>query len=104
MMHRQPDCEVLSCRGTPARLCNEDGESTEEGLPCAQIEAYPNQIEPVLDALSKSSAYSYDVLTYVLVERLASSGRDKLKADGLNIADWLQVGGRCPAPHADSAA
>lgn len=32
----------------------------------------------------------YDVLEYVVIERLAQSGRDKLKDDGLNVSDWLQ--------------
>lgn len=32
----------------------------------------------------------YDVLEYVVIERLAQSGREKLKDDGLNLSDWLQ--------------
>lgn len=32
----------------------------------------------------------YDVLEYVVIERLAQGGRDKLKEDGLNVSDWLQ--------------
>lgn len=32
----------------------------------------------------------YDILEYVVIERLAQSGRDKLKDDGLNLSDWLQ--------------
>lgn len=32
----------------------------------------------------------YDVLEYVVIERLAQSGREKLKDDGLNVSDWLQ--------------
>lgn len=32
----------------------------------------------------------YDVLEYVVIERLAQAGRDKLKEDGLNVSDWLQ--------------
>lgn len=32
----------------------------------------------------------YDVLEYVVIERLAQGGRDKLKDDGLNLSDWLQ--------------
>lgn len=32
----------------------------------------------------------YDVLEYVVIERLAQSGREKLKEDGLNLSDWLQ--------------
>ena len=32
----------------------------------------------------------YDILEYVVIERLAQGGRDKLKDDGLNLSDWLQ--------------
>jgi hypothetical protein len=32
----------------------------------------------------------YDILEYVVIERLAFGGRDKLKDDGLNLSDWLQ--------------
>lgn len=32
----------------------------------------------------------YDVLEYVVIERLAQVGREKLKDDGLNLSDWLQ--------------
>ena len=32
----------------------------------------------------------YDVLEYVVIERLGQGGRDRLKEDGLNLSDWLQ--------------
>ena len=32
----------------------------------------------------------YDILEYVVIERLAQGGREKLKDDGLNLSDWLQ--------------
>lgn len=32
----------------------------------------------------------YDILEYVVIERLALVGREKLKDDGLNLSDWLQ--------------
>ena len=32
----------------------------------------------------------YDILEYVVIERLAQGGRDKLKDDGINLSDWLQ--------------
>jgi hypothetical protein len=37
-----------------------------------------------------SAQLEYDVLEYVVIERLAQGGRDKLKEDGLNVSDWLQ--------------
>ncbi|KAI3847949.1 hypothetical protein MKX03_017474 [Papaver bracteatum] len=39
-----------------------------------QIEAYRDMIAPV----------------YIVIERLAQGGRDKLKDDGVNLCDWLQ--------------
>ena len=36
------------------------------------------------------SQLEYDVLEYVVIERLVQSGREKLKDDGLNLSDWLQ--------------
>lgn len=32
----------------------------------------------------------YDILEYVVIERLVQGGREKLKDDGLNLSDWLQ--------------
>lgn len=55
-----------------------------------QIEAYKDMIAPVVDAFKYLTQLEYDVLEYVVIERLAQSGRDKLKDDGLNVSDWLQ--------------
>ena len=55
-----------------------------------QVEAYSVMTEPILDAMRFFTPFGFDVLSFVLVDRLAS-GRDKLKADGLNISDWLQA-------------
>ncbi|KAK9917111.1 hypothetical protein WJX75_001006 [Coccomyxa subellipsoidea] len=54
------------------------------------VEAYSVMTEPILDAMRFFTPFGFDVLSFVLVDRLAS-GRDKLKADGLNISDWLQA-------------
>ena len=40
-------------------------------------------------------AVSFDVMSFLLIERLSASGRPKIKEDGINISDWLQV---CPSP------
>ncbi len=56
-----------------------------------QVEAYPIMTEPILDAMRYLTPFGYDVLSFTLVHQLGASGRDKLKADGLNISDWLQV-------------
>ncbi|XP_021832088.1 THO complex subunit 2 isoform X1 [Prunus avium] len=55
-----------------------------------QIEAYRDMITPVVDAFKYLTQLEYDVLEYVVIERLAQGGRDKLKEDGLNVSDWLQ--------------
>ncbi|XP_010556226.1 PREDICTED: THO complex subunit 2 [Tarenaya hassleriana] len=55
-----------------------------------QIEAYRDMITPVVDAFKYLTQLEYDILEYVVIERLAQSGRDKLKDDGLNLSDWLQ--------------
>ncbi|XP_051144438.1 THO complex subunit 2 isoform X2 [Andrographis paniculata] len=55
-----------------------------------QIEAYRDMIAPVVDAFKYLTQLEYDILEYVVIERLAQSGREKLKDDGLNLSDWLQ--------------
>ncbi|KAI4313667.1 hypothetical protein L6164_026626 [Bauhinia variegata] len=55
-----------------------------------QIEAYRDMITPVVDAFKYLTQLEYDILEYVVMERLALAGRDKLKDDGLNLSDWLQ--------------
>ncbi|XP_071702863.1 THO complex subunit 2 [Rutidosis leptorrhynchoides] len=55
-----------------------------------QIEAYRDMIAPVVDAFKYLTQLEYDILEYVVIERLVQSGREKLKDDGLNLSDWLQ--------------
>ncbi|XP_034888550.1 THO complex subunit 2 isoform X1 [Populus alba] len=55
-----------------------------------QIESYRDMISPVVDAFKYLTQLEYDILEYVVIERLAQGGRDKLKDDGLNLSDWLQ--------------
>ncbi|CAN6478957.1 unnamed protein product [Victoria cruziana] len=55
-----------------------------------QIEAYRDMIAPVVDAFKYLTQLEYDMLEYVVIERLAQGGREKLKDDGLNLSDWLQ--------------
>ena len=47
--------------------------------------------EPIVEALTYFSALSFDILSFLIIERLAASGRPKIKEDGINISDWLQV-------------
>lgn len=55
-----------------------------------QIEAYRDMITPVVDAFKYLTQLEYDVLEYVVIERLVQGGREKLKDDGVNLSDWLQ--------------
>ncbi|XP_042385261.1 THO complex subunit 2-like isoform X1 [Zingiber officinale] len=55
-----------------------------------QIEAYKDMITPVVDAFKYLTQLEYDMLEYVVIERLVYGGRSKLKDDGLNLSDWLQ--------------
>ena len=54
-----------------------------------QVEVYDNMIPTVVDSMKYMSELSYDVLSFILIDKLASS-RDKLKGDGINISGWLQ--------------
>lgn len=47
-----------------------------------------NMVEPYAEALKFLTPLSFDALTFRLISRLATPGRDKLKKDGYNIADW----------------
>ena len=62
-----------------------------------QAEAYSVMAQPIVEALTYFSGLSFDVMSFLLIERLAASGRPKLKEDGINISDWLQV-----RPHSPS--
>ena len=55
-----------------------------------QIEAYTNMIAPVCDAFKYLTPLGYDVLTFVVIEKLAE-GREKLKDDGQNVSLWLSA-------------
>ena len=55
-----------------------------------QIEAYTNMIAPVCDAFKYLTPLGYDVLTFVIIEKLAE-GREKLKDDGQNVSLWLSA-------------
>ena len=53
-----------------------------------QVEAYPNMIQPVVEALKYCGSLSLDILLHELLRRL-SIERDKLKADGQHFATWF---------------
>ncbi|EEE55887.1 hypothetical protein OsJ_04544 [Oryza sativa Japonica Group] len=55
-----------------------------------QVEAYRDMITPVVDAFKYLTQLEFDILQYIVIERLAQGGREKLKDDGLNLSDWLQ--------------
>uniref|UniRef100_M8C3P4 THO complex subunit 2 n=1 Tax=Aegilops tauschii TaxID=37682 RepID=M8C3P4_AEGTA len=55
-----------------------------------QVEAYRDMINPVVDAFKYLTQLEYDILQYIVIERLAQGGRERVKDDGLNLSDWLQ--------------
>lgn len=44
-----------------------------------QVESYANLAEPVLDAMRNFTPLAFDILTFLIIDRLASSKRQKLK-------------------------
>jgi hypothetical protein len=56
-----------------------------------QAVSYREMAESIVDALTYLGALSFDVLSFLIIERLATSGHPKIKEDGINISDWLQV-------------
>nr|CAG8487603.1 15373_t:CDS:10 [Entrophospora candida] len=54
-----------------------------------QVQAYPNLINPMVEACKYLTPLSYDVLTYLILSILADK-KDKIKDDKLNVSDWLQ--------------
>ncbi|XP_041357183.1 THO complex subunit 2-like isoform X2 [Gigantopelta aegis] len=55
-----------------------------------QIQRYDNFIGPVVDSLKFLGPMSYDMLTYCIIEAVASPERERLKHDDTNISLWLQ--------------
>jgi len=53
------------------------------------IQHYENQIQFIVDALKYLNPLTFDVLSYTIIENLASNSKDKLKPDGMNFAPWL---------------
>jgi len=54
------------------------------------LENYANLIQPVVDMFKYLTGLGYDVIAFVVIEHLASPGRDKLKDDGMHVSSWLQ--------------
>lgn len=62
-----------------------------------QVQGYDNLVIPVVDACKYLTNFGYDVLTYVMIEKLSGdqgpsrSRKERLKEDGTTIMDWLQA-------------
>ncbi len=56
----------------------------------SQIQVYDNLIPSVVEAFRFLTPLTFDVLMWSLLGALSSSERDRLKEDGVNVADWLQ--------------
>ena len=55
-----------------------------------QIMAYDNLASIFVTSLSHCTVMSFDVLLFIVLDALASPNKQRLKDDGVNIADWLQ--------------
>lgn len=61
-----------------------------------QVQSYDNLVQHVVDACKYLTNFGYDVLTYVMIEKLSGDqgpGRmrkNRLKEDGITVHDWLQ--------------
>lgn len=55
-----------------------------------QIMAYDNLADVVISALGYVTLMAFDVLCYITLDALATPNKERLKDDGVNIADWLQ--------------
>lgn len=56
----------------------------QEGHLSAQVESYSNLVDPVLEAMRNLTPLAFDVLTFLIIDKLASSGRQKLKVANLH--------------------
>ncbi|KAL6653901.1 hypothetical protein ACP70R_008825 [Stipagrostis hirtigluma subsp. patula] len=52
-----------------------------------RVEAYRDMTTPIVDTFKYLTQLEYDILQYIVIERLAQVGREKLKDDGLNLSD-----------------
>ena len=57
-----------------------------------QVESYGEKMAlPIVDSLRFLTPFGLDVLTFIILCRLASASKDKYKEDGVNIADWVEA-------------
>ncbi|KAH8922808.1 hypothetical protein BT69DRAFT_208123 [Atractiella rhizophila] len=54
-----------------------------------QVQAYPNLIEPLVEAVKHLSNLEFDALSFSMLDELSDSGRLKMKEDGSNASSWL---------------
>ncbi|KAF6762809.1 transcription factor/nuclear export subunit protein 2-domain-containing protein [Ephemerocybe angulata] len=55
-----------------------------------QVMAYENLASVIVQALRYVTNMGFDVLVFVILDTLSDDKKDRLKTDGVNIADWLQ--------------
>jgi len=53
------------------------------------IEGYENMTNPLVDGCKYLTHLEFDILSFVLIERLATSMRNRIKEDGTSLAQWL---------------
>jgi len=53
------------------------------------IEGYENLINPLVDGCKYLTSLEFDILSFVLIERLSTTLRNRIKDDGTSLAQWL---------------
>ncbi|ORX63643.1 hypothetical protein BCR32DRAFT_287619, partial [Anaeromyces robustus] len=53
------------------------------------IEGYENMTNPLVDGCKYLTHLEFDILSFVLIERLATSFKERIKEDGTSLAQWL---------------
>lgn len=56
-----------------------------------QVEAYSNQIDPIIDSLKYFEPMAFDIMQYELAVRLSDPRHKKIKDDGISLSDKLQA-------------
>ncbi len=51
-----------------------------------QVESYINLLDPVLESMRQLTPLAFDVLTFLIIDKMTSSGRQKLKVSGQSLA------------------
>uniref|UniRef100_A0A0N4X7A8 THO complex subunit 2 n=1 Tax=Haemonchus placei TaxID=6290 RepID=A0A0N4X7A8_HAEPC len=57
----------------------------------SQVQTFDNLIQPVVESLKFLTNLEFDILTYCIIEQLASPDKQQLKASDGKLSPWLQA-------------